>query len=293
MQVLTTFDVTHWEHAFSSQEQTTAITGLETGKLLLFPQLAFALSEEEKRFLSPLYVEAKSKNISYNSLTGLVKGTNCSSQDHMEIANLLVRFNQQAYNLVLSLFPSYKNSLTMGRTSFRPVQVSNRKLSYRKDDKRLHVDAFPATPNQGQRILRVFSNINPYGESRIWRIGESFETVARKFLDKIPPYRPILSQILHRLKLTKTLRSEYDHMMLHMHNAMKKDLSYQAKAEQVELHLPPGSTWIVETDIVSHAAMSGQYLLEQTFYLPVTAMKTPQHSPLRILERMKGKALVD
>ena len=46
------------------------------------------------------------------------------------------------------------------------------------------------------------------------------------------------------------------------------------------------------TDKVSHAALSGQFLLEQTFYLPVQAMKDPNLSPLHMLERKVKKALV-
>jgi hypothetical protein len=37
--------------------------------------------------------------------------------------------------------------------------------------------------------------------------------------------------------------------------------------------------------------MSGQFALEQTFYLPVNAMKDPQRSPLRVLERLVGRTL--
>ena len=37
--------------------------------------------------------------------------------------------------------------------------------------------------------------------------------------------------------------------------------------------------------------MSGQYQLEQTFLLPVDAMNQPERSPLRVLERIKGRRL--
>jgi len=46
------------------------------------------------------------------------------------------------------------------------------------------------------------------------------------------------------------------------------------------------------TDSVSHAAMSGQLVFEQTFYLPVRAMKNPERSPLRVLERLARRTLV-
>jgi len=46
------------------------------------------------------------------------------------------------------------------------------------------------------------------------------------------------------------------------------------------------------SDRVLHAALSGQYALEQTFYLPVEAMADQRDSPLRILENYYGRALV-
>jgi len=51
-------------------------------------------------------------------------------------------------------------------------------------------------------------------------------------------------------------------------------------------------SWIAFTDQVSHAAMAGQYQLEQTFLLPVDAMRSPEQSPLRILERLMGRSLI-
>ena len=58
------------------------------------------------------------------------------------------------------------------------------------------------------------------------------------------------------------------------------------------MEFPPGSTWVAFTDQVSHAAMAGQYQLEQTFLVPLAAMLDEQRSPLRILERLMGRPLV-
>jgi hypothetical protein len=58
------------------------------------------------------------------------------------------------------------------------------------------------------------------------------------------------------------------------------------------VEFPPGATWLAFTDEVSHAAMAGQYQLEQTFLLPVATMREPERSPLRILEGIKGRKLV-
>jgi hypothetical protein len=41
-----------------------------------------------------------------------------------------------------------------------------------------------------------------------------------------------------------------------------------------------------------HAAISGQYMLEQTIHLPVTALYNPESSPLATLERLCGRPLV-
>ena len=80
--------------------------------------------------------------------------------------------------------------------------------------------------------------------------------------------------------------------MLQLHDRMKADGAFQAQTPQTTFDFPAGSTWIAFTDGVSHAAMAGQYQLEQTFLLPVEAMQTPERSPLRILERIKNRALV-
>jgi hypothetical protein len=180
----------------------------------------------------------------------------------------------------------------VARTSLRTVQISGRSISVRKDDKRLHIDAFPSNPNQGKRILRVFCNINPEGEERVWRVGEAFEKVAQTFLPKIAAPFPGAAKILQGLKITKSYRTLYDHYMLQIHDRMKLDEDYQASVPYTEIRFPAFSTWIVQTDHVSHAAMSGQHLLEQTFYLPVNAMNNPELSPLKILEKFTARQLV-
>ncbi len=89
------------------------------------------------------------------------------------------------------------------------------------------------------------------------------------------------AHLLYLLKITKKKRSHYDHYMLQIHNKMKATSSYQRNVSATEMSFPPGSTWIVYTDLVSHAALSGRFALEQTFYPPITNMLnfklSPQH----------------
>src|SRR5690606_9595696 len=103
----------------------------------------FSLLPHEKKFLSPRYSNHKAKNISFNKLKDTLGGVNCTQNEYHDLKSMLTRFSQSAYELVQQIFPSYVSTLKIGRTSYRPVEISGRVSSYRKDDTRLHVDAFP------------------------------------------------------------------------------------------------------------------------------------------------------
>jgi hypothetical protein len=79
--------------------------------------------------------------------------------------------------------------------------------------------------------------------------------------------------------------------MLQLHDRMKADSDYQSQADQTTYDFPAGGTWMTFTDQVSHAAMAGQYVLEQTFFLPVASMMNQSKSPLRVLECLTGQRL--
>jgi hypothetical protein len=75
------------------------------------------------------------------------------------------------------------------------------------------------------------------------------------------------------------------------HNAMKEDTSFRETCPKRRWEFPPGSSWIVFTDCVSHAVLQGQYALEQTFLISRQAMVEPEKSPIAILERIAGYPL--
>jgi hypothetical protein len=289
---LETFENSLWEAQFTSEEQNRAAQALENGKVLYLPSLAFPLQLEEKAFLSASILDPKSKNISYNAPQDELKGSSFEGSQGQQLKNMIQRYSLSSVQLLKQLLPFYTSNLILGKTSFRPVEVEGRKTSFRKDDTLLHVDSFPSNPTQGQRILRVFTNVNPEGKPRVWRIGESLENVFHRFLPRANSPIWGVPTLLKTLGITKDYRTAYDHYMLQIHDQMKEDQCYQQNVTYEEVLFPPGASWIVFTDQVSHAAMSGQHLFEQTFYLPVHGQKSPQTSPLKLLEKLLNQKLV-
>jgi hypothetical protein len=273
-----------WSQTCAPADQQQALRVLEAGGVLFFPNLGFQLAEGEERLLTPA-VSGQGKNISLDPATGVLRGSEAGEAELGLLQGMMMRFAASSRALMSCLLPAYGTDLKQARTSFRPIEVSGRSSSWRKDDTRLHVDSFPSSPTGGERILRVFTNINSQGRARLWRLGEPFTEVARRYIYSIPDPVPGSSLALKLLGLTRSWRSPYDHYMLRLHDAMKADLDYQETANQRPYAFPAGSTWMVFTDMVSHAAMAGQHALEQTLHLPVDSMLDPTQSPLRILER--------
>ena len=281
-------DIAEWQ---VSEPNPAWIAALEAGKVLYFPHLPFQLLPQENLLLKPSIRDPKVRNISLDQ-QGHLKGAAADTATQLSLAIMIGRFRAQAQSLIHSLLPDYKPYLRLAPTSYRPTKVETRAQSWRADDRRLHVDAFPSRPNYGERILRVFCNINPTDAPRVWRVGEPFETVAAKFLPRAKPYSRWQAKVMKVLHITKSLRSEYDHLMLQLHDGMKSDMAYQESAEQVTMPFAAGSVWICFSDQASHAVMSGQYMLEQTLHLPPDKQYDPEASPLAILTRLTGRKLV-
>ncbi len=240
--------------------------------------------------MSPAILSS-AKNASFDPASGSVGGTILGGTSLERLRRLMARFSDSTAALVDNLLPAYRGRVQLARTSFRPAEIAGRATTWRKDDTRLHIDSFPATPVQGRRILRVFTNVNPVGRPRSWRVGGDFEAVAKRFGPLLSTPWPGSGIALRALRVTKTRRSAYDALMLQLHDRMKEDSDFQDRSPQTPVVFPAGTTWMAFTDQVSHAAMSGQYQLEQTFLLPVGAMISESRSPLRILERLKGRRL--
>ncbi|MCC6608608.1 MAG: Kdo hydroxylase family protein [Burkholderiales bacterium] len=280
-----------WSGGIDAALADRATAALEAGSVLRLP-LPFVLEPGETRIVRDHVLAGHRKNVSLGPRAQNVKGAVEDAGLRRVLASACGRYQRQTAELAQRLFPAYLAALEIGRTSFRPAEVAGRvQQSPRKDDTRLHIDAFPATPVHGRRVLRFFTNVNPDGVARHWQVGEPFEQLAATFLPRVPRYSMAVALALAALRVTKSVRSEYDHCMRHIHDIMKCDTAYQRAAARQDVHFAAGETWIVFSDQVVHAVLSGRCMFEQTIYLPVTAQRFPVRSPLRVLERLTGRAL--
>jgi hypothetical protein len=272
---------------------------LEKGAILFFAQPPFDLPLEEIRFLVSL-TPADSrlhKNISYRPEQDVLRGFDDGANE-AHVHQIIRHYSLQAREFVSKFLAPYAGKLQMDYTSFRPLEEEGRDLPLHKRNDLLHVDAFPSRPTRGGRILRVFTNVNP-AKDRVWVVGERFPELAGKFADSAglkkfasgSPMRGLKSG-LSRIGLPIPDRDPYDEFMLHFHDWLKENGEFQRTKEgKEEIQFPPMATWLVFTDGVPHAALSGQFAMEQTFIIPVEALVTPEDAPIRVLERLAGKAM--
>jgi len=260
--------------------------------VVYLPRIGYALASSEERFLDPAISDGKAKNVSYDPRTGRIGGTMLQGAARRAVGATMQRFADWAEALVLALVPGLAGGFERGLTSLRPVEAEGRAASQRKDDTRLHVDAFRARPVQGRRILRVFANVDPAGRPRVWELGEPFEAIARRFVPHAHGPLPGTSWMLERLGITKGRRSAYDHFMLQLHDLAKADDSYQRAAPRTRIAFPSGTSWLACTDATAHAVVSGQHALEQTFFVEAEFARRSAQAPLKVLERLSGHALV-
>jgi len=287
--MLESLPIDRWTGPHDADLKARAVSALERGAVLFFPRLPFLLSEPEKQFLDARVSDGQAKNISLDHTSGKLQSTSLSGEKARDLAAMMERFGSQATRLVQELLP-YRN-VERARTSFRPVQVKGRHYSKISDDRLLHIDAFPSRPMRGRRILRFFANVAPNSPRR-WHVGQPFEDFARAFLPRVGPHLPGKSWLYEKLGITRGRRSLYDELMLSLHDTGKLDGNFQKNSPHQGIEFPPGSCWLVFTDQVLHAALGGEFALEQTFHLDIAEMEEPDRAPVRVLERLSGKTLV-
>ena len=272
---------------------------LEQGKILFFRQPPFLLSDEDLAFLVSrnLGDSRLHKNISYRPARDLLRGFSGGKENGRRLHRLLRDYSRRAAEFVSRFLAPYAGHLQLDYASFRPLEERGRDLPLHKRNDLLHVDAFPTRPTGGGRILRAFTNVNP-SRNRKWLVSDSFRQLAQKYAFQAgiqeavaPNISNALKRLIRRCGVRTADRSAYDRFMLRFHDFLKENATYQETCEKVQLEFPPLATWLVFTDGIAHAALSGQYAVEQTFVVPIPALVTPEHAPVRVLERICGQPL--
>jgi len=240
MQPLLDLDIAAWDGAVDADTRARAVDALEDGRVVFFPHLAFPLAAGELPLLDPAVSDGKAKNVTWFPDKRLLKGV-AATADRAALAALLERYAATARRFVETLFPGYAGALAWGPTTLRPVEIAGRPApSWRRDDTRLHTDAFPSRPTGGTRILRVFSNVDPAGTRRVWRVGGRFEDFAAPRVGAVRGLVPGEAAVLAALGITGGRRSLYDHLMLALHDRMKSDPPISATASPPRSPSRPG-----------------------------------------------------
>jgi hypothetical protein len=212
------------------------------------------------------------------------------------------QYSQDVTRFLTHFLTPYQGRWQLDYASFRPQEEEGRDLPLRRRNDLLHTDAFPTRPTRGARILRFFNNIHP-SRTRDWVVGDPFGLLAPLYAPQhiaLPASGNSASRALRSLANAAGLgyaipslkRSPYDDFMMRFHNFLKENASFQAECRKEYLQFPPGSSWMVYTDMVPHAVLSGQYALEHTFLVEHQAMVSPETSPLSVLEFMTHSVLV-
>jgi hypothetical protein len=275
---------------------------LEAGNILFFPRTPFAFPDDDLKFLlSRKQTDASfHKNIAYrpaeDRITGLDKSAALSEVDRLRA--IVAGYSLRSSQFLAELLPPYAGKWKLDFASYRPMEEQGRPARLRARNDLPHVDAFPTRPTNGDRILRLFTNINP-AQNRVWITTQNFDVIGPQFAKLIGlpqkqsanPVAAAVRAIAAAVHLPGANRSPYDEFMHQCHNSMKEDREFQKNCPKHRWEFPPHSTWIVFTDFVSHAVLQGQYALEQTFIISRDAMVRPELSPLRILEKLAGHPL--
>lgn len=277
---------------------------LERGDILFFPAGGFQIPENLVTALTGATQDARSihKNIAYKPDRDAVSGLIDKSESEQTRAAMRA-YSGLALDFMRHILPDYARAWKVDYASFRSIEERGRRLPQTKRNDLLHVDAFPTRPVFGDLILRCFTNVNP-AESRQWITSDPFPILAEREAARaglaawaesagtpLSALRRAAIRTLHRAGIPLVDRSPYDAFMLHFHDWLKANADYQENCGKYRFDLPPGSTWLVFTDVVPHAVLSGRLALEQTVIISRKSLATPALAPSSILEKMAGKTL--
>jgi hypothetical protein len=274
---------------------------LESGEIIRFPRCPFPMPAAADLALlrDELPKQLNTKNVSYHPESDQVHGIRERSELRDRVYRLLKSHSGAVEAFLKKIIPHLTENWTVGTSSFRPIQEKGRDLKPHASNELVHIDAGAYGATNGDRILRFFVNVNT-SEDRVWATKGTFSQLytkhaaaagiaGRHSVDKgaLGHMRTALLRSLAAAGVKEAMvadSSPYDRLMRRFHNYMKDTPSFQAHdADYHELRFPPGSAWMVFTDTASHASVSGQHALVNTFIVRLSQCRLQDAAPLNIL----------
>jgi hypothetical protein len=285
---------------------------LETNHIAYFPESPIRLPDAATLdwLRRDLPSRMKLKNISYHPEAGRIAGLAADPATGERLTAILKDHLGQVSAFLRARMPHLTEDWTVGTCSFRPIQEKGRNLKPHASNELIHFDAGAYGATDGDRILRFFVNFSDH-EDRVWATRGPIESLVRRYgrqaglldadgrlavrLEKSVSDRAlsgIVRGLTHLNPLARVLDSTpYDRAMRRLHNFMKDDADFRAdRRDYEELRFPPGAAWMVFTDSVSHASVSGQYAFITTFIVRRRNMKHPQYAPFNVLAALQEPA---
>jgi 3-deoxy-D-manno-oct-2-ulosonic acid (Kdo) hydroxylase len=270
---------------------------LENGRIVRFARCPIELpAQQDQDFLrAELAQWLRRKNVSFYPGAGRLVGLNAPRDIVERTRNILRDHARRVREFLQSSMPAFTRGWRVGTSSYRPLEEQGRGLSAHASNELVHVDAGAYGATHGDRILRFFVNLNPQRE-RVWSSKGSFAELWQKHgaqagvpaadLEPALPERIYAGAVRAAERAFPMLRvvdtSPYDRRMRRFHNWMKDTPSFQAGPGE-RFAFAPFSAWMVLTDGVSHACISGQHALVDTFLVPLENCRIPAQAPYRVL----------
>lgn len=277
---------------------------LEAGNIVFFPAAPVPLpSPADQAFLrEALPAALKLKNVSYHPEADAVRGLDDDPALAARTRRILADHGRAVDEFLHRVMPEFVKDWTLGTCSFRPLEEQGRNLKPHASNELVHIDAGAYGATRGNRILRFFVNLNPQ-EDRVWATKGAFPELFRRFgaaagIRLRNPERALRPGPLDHIRsgligalagsglpLARMLDSSpYDRTMRRFHNYMKDTAEFQADTrDHEEIRFPPFSAWMVLTDTVSHASVSGRFALVTTGIVPLANCRQPALAPINIL----------
>jgi hypothetical protein len=287
-------------HAASDEIQ----DALETGRVAYFARCPIELpSAADLEWLrGGLGGRLKAKNLSYHPESDSVPRFEADAESRQRAEGILRRHGERVAEFWRRAVPDFMPGCTLGTTSFRPVEERGRDLKPRSSNELVHIDAGAYGATNGARILRFFVNVHPERD-RVWGTKGSFEELMQRHallwdaakggkqrvpvtkgpLDKL--YSGVVSAASKAYPLLRVIDSSpYDRSMRRIHNCMKETPAFRDDcSDYQQIQFPPFSAWMVFTDGISHAALSGQYAFVSTALIPLENCRHFERTPFGIL----------